>query len=235
MPVRVWLDLPRDARWVASVRDVAASLLQTAGTPDADVADVQLALTEACANVVRHAVGTDSYTVGLAIDAAGCEVEIVDHGPGFEEVAADGSVDAAETGRGLDLMRALVDDLEVRTDTDTATTRVVLRQRSSAGLAPAMAATVDVDAATVSPAELAVGDPAHPADARGRSDVPQRIRRSRPFRPGESDPAWSSRRVDAVGSQRRGRDSRHRPERGVPHLRGQRSELGPPPRMGAGG
>ncbi len=165
MAVRVWLDLPRDARWVPSVREVAGSLLQTAGTPDADVADVQLALTEACANVVRHAVGTDSYSVGLAIDPAGCEVEIVDRGPGFEEDAAGDSADYAESGRGLDLMRALVDDLEVRTDPGT--TRLVLRKRSSAGPDPP------------------------PVVATGEADASQRIRRSRPFRPGELDPAWA--------------------------------------------
>lgn len=189
MAVRVWLDLPRDARWVPSVRDVAGSLLQTVGTPDADVADVQLALAEACANVVRHAVGTDSYTVGLVIDPAGCEVEIVDHGPGFEQAAAGGSADWAESGRGLDLMRALVDDLEVRAD--TATTRVVLRKRSSAWSDPAVTGSVDADAVAVSPDGLVVGDADAPAShGRGPADTPRRVRRSRPFRPGESDAAW---------------------------------------------
>lgn len=186
MAVRVWLDLPRDARWVASVRDVAGSLLQTVGTPDADVADVQLALTEACANVVRHAVGTDSYSVGLAIDPAGCEVEIVDRGPGFEEDAAGDSAGYAESGRGLDLMRALVDDLEVRTDPGA--TRLVLRKRSSAGLDPPMVATGDADAMRVGVDGLAAGDHAHEPD--GRADASRRVRRSRPFRPGEIDPAW---------------------------------------------
>lgn len=199
MPVRMWLDLPRDARWVPTVRDVAGSLLQTAGTPDDEVTDVQLALTEACANVVRHAAGTDTYAVGVVIDAAGCEVEIVDHGPGFEEGAADGSADDdAESGRGLDLMRALVDDLEVCAD--TATTRVVLRKRTSAELDPAMARAVDADGVTVRPDELTVGDHAPASDGRGRTDVPQRVRRSRPFRPGESDPAWIASH-DAVGDE----------------------------------
>lgn len=221
MAVRVWLDLPRDARWVASVRDVAGSLLQTAGTPDAEVADVQLALTEACANVVRHAVGTDSYRVGLAIDPAGCEVEIVDRGPGFEEGATGDSADYAESGRGLDLMRALVDDLEVRTDPGT--TRLVLRKRSSAGLDPAMVATADIDAMTVDGDGLAAGDHAHGPDGRGRADVSRRVRRSRPYRPGEIDPAWvaphdgesparaPSGRVGAGSS----RDVRHRQLRAV--------------------
>lgn len=219
MRMSVRLSLPRDASWVSQLRGIAGCLLQKAGTPADDVADLQLALTEACANVVRHAVGTDSYTVGLVVEPAGCEVEIVDLGPGFDETMLDDGDevdDHAETGRGLDLMQALVDDLELRAD--AAATRLVLRKWWSVELDSAAVAAVDAESVTLTidgltatreqgdagagePAPLASDGSAHGADAtsgdgpgaadEARGAVKERVQRSRPFRPGEHDPAWA--------------------------------------------
>lgn len=188
MRMSVWLTLPRDASWVPRVRGVAGCLLETAGTPADDVADLQLALTEACANVVRHAVGTDSYTVGLVVEPVGCEVEIVDFGPGFDETVLGGAGEDAETGRGLELMGALVDDLELRAD--AAATRLVLRKRWSAELDPGAIAAVDADSVTLTIDGLtAAGPDATDGDC---GTVKARLQRSRPFRPGERDPAWGA-------------------------------------------
>ena len=114
MLVHMELTLPRDARYVAMMRNVAGCVLADLDTPEAAADDVQIAITEACANAVRHAVGSAEYTVSLSVAADGCEIEIVDVGPGFDPLGAElDSFDPdAEDGRGLYLIRALVDELD---------------------------------------------------------------------------------------------------------------------------
>lgn len=121
------LSLPRDARFVGLLRNVAACVFADIGAPEAASDDIKLALTEACANAVRHAVGSDGYSVGLTIDADGCEIEVVDLGPGFDVPPADldGVEPDSETeaGRGVLLMQALMDDLQFsRQDSGTSVT-----------------------------------------------------------------------------------------------------------------
>lgn len=122
------LSLPRDARFVALLRNLASCVFDDIGVPEDAADDIRLALTEACANAIRHAVGSSEYSVSLSIDVEGCEIEVVDLGPGFDFGAdEDGDGEepdhSTETGRGVLLMRALVDDLEfVRQDRGTAVT-----------------------------------------------------------------------------------------------------------------
>lgn len=111
------LSLPRDARFVGLLRNVVGCVFDDIGAPQAASDDIKLALTEACANAVRHAVGSEEYSVGFTIDADGCEIEVVDLGPGFDLPAVvdveDVEPDAeTEAGRGVMLMQALMDDLQ---------------------------------------------------------------------------------------------------------------------------
>lgn len=131
MLLRMELSLPREARFVAILRNVTQCVLVDLGVPQTDSDDIQLALTEACANAVRHAVGSGEYSVMLRLGEESCEVEISDLGPGFAapDVAApvtDAQTDA-ESGRGLQLIRALVDDLQFIREDDA--TRVRLTKR----------------------------------------------------------------------------------------------------------
>jgi serine/threonine-protein kinase RsbW len=113
MLVRLELALPRDARYVGMMREVAGCVLDGIGAPEDATADVQLALSEACANAVRHAVGTAEYSVRFGVSAHAVEIEIIDVGPGFP-VDPDGPAadPDSESGRGLTLINALVDDCE---------------------------------------------------------------------------------------------------------------------------
>lgn len=121
MLVRVELTLPRDASFVTVMRNLANSLLVDLQVPSHAISDVQVAVSEACANVVRHAEGAFDYSVSLAIGPEGCEIEVADLGPGFATTAPGAGTDVdAEDGRGLLLMRALMDDLEfIRRDETT--------------------------------------------------------------------------------------------------------------------
>lgn len=133
MHVRVQLRLPRDASYVPLSRNVANILLEDMGVPEDASGDIQIALSEACSNVVRHAAGVIDYSVTLAIRPEGwCEIEVVDLGTGFDLPAAangdHGEADGdAEAGRGLFLMRELVDDFQFLREHNTTRVRLVKR------------------------------------------------------------------------------------------------------------
>jgi serine/threonine-protein kinase RsbW len=106
------LNLPRESGSVPVVRRLAAQALTAFGVEGDDVYDVQLAITEACANVIDHAADTDTYEVKVELAADRCAITVVDQGGGFDATAVPPEAAlSAEQGRGLSLMRALVDNL----------------------------------------------------------------------------------------------------------------------------
>jgi serine/threonine-protein kinase RsbW len=130
--IELQLTLPRDARYVGVLRRVSQSLLRGLDVPDESINDVAVALSEACGNVIRHAAGTSEYGVKLSVEAHQCSVEVRDLGPGFDpEALTDEApldeVAAAEDGRGLPLLQALMDDFEFVRDDDTTTVRLIKR------------------------------------------------------------------------------------------------------------
>jgi serine/threonine-protein kinase RsbW len=109
--IKFTLQLPRDALSVPVVRKVFQSCMRTLGVVDDDLTDIELALTEACTNVLDHATDGDEYEIVAGVDDGSCVIEVVDAGHGFD---ADhlGHAEAgpsAEEGRGIQLIRALVD------------------------------------------------------------------------------------------------------------------------------
>lgn len=120
--------LAREGRYVAVARGVLSTMLDGAAVPPAVADDLQMALSEACANAVRHASG-GAYDIDLRVRDEQCCVEVSDTGPGF---TARGNILAlsapeAENGRGLALIRALTDELEFERDEDGMRVRFVRR------------------------------------------------------------------------------------------------------------
>jgi serine/threonine-protein kinase RsbW len=109
--LKLTLALPRDEYSVPVARRVLSRSLAVLGVDETVVADIELALTEACTNVLDHATDTDEYEVSAGIDGTTCIIEVIDRGGGFDS-STQGLVDAepsAEDGRGIQLIRALVD------------------------------------------------------------------------------------------------------------------------------
>jgi len=81
------------------------------------LADLKLALTEACSNSVRHAYREDRVgTVDVRYELNGSQlaVEVVDEGSGFDVDSADGELgELDEGGLGLAIIRALTDELAI--------------------------------------------------------------------------------------------------------------------------
>ncbi len=110
MDIKFSLALPRETLSIPVIRRVVGDTLRTLGATDDCVNDVLIAISEACTNVLDHAGPTDTYEVVAGIDGDFCILKVVDRGRGFDHVVSQEHSDA-ESGRGIQIMRALVDDL----------------------------------------------------------------------------------------------------------------------------
>jgi serine/threonine-protein kinase RsbW len=109
--IKLALALPRDEMSVPVVRRVLKQAMDVLGVQDDVTSDIQLALTEACTNVLDHSEDGDEYEVSAGIDGEFCVIEVIDRGGGFDgsSLGLDHAEATAEDGRGIQLMRALVD------------------------------------------------------------------------------------------------------------------------------
>ncbi len=122
--IKMVLHLPRDVASVPVTRQVLDGCLETLGaTPDTR-ADIALALTEACANVIQHAGPGEDYAVQVSVRNRRCVIEVVNTGSGNGQIVVTGDpVPAtAEHGRGLKIIDAVVDNLELISDRRRGTT-----------------------------------------------------------------------------------------------------------------
>jgi len=98
---------------------LALSGLARAYPVDPDVlADLKLAITEACGNAVRHAYEDEaengSVTVSFQVDGETLEMTVEDRGSGLVSPDQDWSMpEEPESGMGLAIIRAVVDELDV--------------------------------------------------------------------------------------------------------------------------
>ncbi len=112
--------LPVDAQSVPLVRGLVRQALQYLGVVADGIDEISLALSEACANVVQHAGEHEEYQVDVMIDDHDCRISVLDDGRGFDPVAVSARQPTSplDGGRGLILMRALVDRLDFRETED---------------------------------------------------------------------------------------------------------------------
>lgn len=115
MRIDLTLCVPRDTAAIGVVRHVASGALAELGVCSECIRDIALALSEACANAVEHARDAGDYEVSLELADRVCQITLADTG-----LDADASMPAGPMpgpdhlrGRGVALMHALVDDVEV--------------------------------------------------------------------------------------------------------------------------
>ena len=131
----------RELLSVPVMRQVLGDTLRGIGVDEDSIADILLAATEACSNVVLHAgPSVRAYTVALTVDGTTCRVEVSDVGRGLRGQRADANRSAsaasspaqpsalAESGRGIAIMRACMDAVTLRSAPGRGT-RVVLAKR----------------------------------------------------------------------------------------------------------
>ena len=112
------LSLPAEEDSLPVVRQALRSLGETVGAEPESLEDAELAVTEACANVVEHAYpgACGAVEVRLCPSAAGIEVSVRDFGRGMPDASelADG-----DRGYGLALIEGIASRLDVRHDGGT--------------------------------------------------------------------------------------------------------------------
>jgi serine/threonine-protein kinase RsbW len=115
----VRLQIPARAEYITLCRLALAGLSTLGEVPEETIADLKLALTEACSNSVRHAYSADgdgNGTVDIVYELHPDRVviEVRDKGRGFhpDEVVGEPE-DLSESGLGIAIIRALADELEL--------------------------------------------------------------------------------------------------------------------------
>ena len=116
------LALPVDAHTVPLARHLVAVLLQDLNVTEHTRHEVELALSEACANVVRHAETQADYELQVRVGDNACDIVVSDKGKGFDAGTGRApSTRGSSSGRGLELMRSLMDDASFRSGSDEGT------------------------------------------------------------------------------------------------------------------
>ncbi|HEX6761846.1 MAG TPA: ATP-binding protein [Gaiellaceae bacterium] len=116
----VRLTIPAKAEFIGLGRLALSGLARLDGEPlpDEVVADLKLALTEACTNAVRHAYDDGDGLVEIVYELYRDRfvIEVADDGDGFDLEPAPtlaGDDELVEGGLGIAIIRALADELEL--------------------------------------------------------------------------------------------------------------------------
>jgi len=84
---RFCLMFPRETISVPVMRRVLGETLDRIGVDEECIADLLLAVTEACTNVLRHSGPGFRYEVTATVGPHSCVLEVVDNGRGFDRAA----------------------------------------------------------------------------------------------------------------------------------------------------
>ena len=113
--MRFCLVFRREVMSVPAMRQVLGDTLRRLGVDEDSVADILLAASEACTNVIRHAArSVAEYTVAATVNTASCRVEVIDSGAPWHPPSQQRPEPTSESGRGFEVMRACVDDVSLR-------------------------------------------------------------------------------------------------------------------------
>ena len=135
MEETVWLRFPAKAEYLILTRLALAGIAQTIRIEEDVLADLKLAVTEACGNAVRHAYDRDDGAVRAVFDVTDAEITIrvEDDGAGLPDAPAEAEwpsvEDLEDGGMGLAIIRAVTDELDVERGYDGRGT--VLRMRKA--------------------------------------------------------------------------------------------------------
>jgi serine/threonine-protein kinase RsbW len=121
----VRLTFPAKAEYLLLARLALSGLAREVPLDDELLADLKLAVTEACGNAVRHAYsgGDGDVNVVFAIDDSRLLMTVEDQGHGIRapdspEDEADELSGPLESGMGMPIIRAIVDELAVEQGSD---------------------------------------------------------------------------------------------------------------------
>jgi anti-sigma regulatory factor (Ser/Thr protein kinase) len=109
------LRIPARAEYITLCRLALTGLARVRTLPEETLADLKLAITEACSNSVRHAYpgGEGSVDVVYELEPDRLVIEVADDGAGFAAGPTGAADELGEGGLGIAIIRALADELEI--------------------------------------------------------------------------------------------------------------------------
>jgi serine/threonine-protein kinase RsbW len=114
----VSLRIPAKAEYITLCRLALTGLSRLRPLRDETLADLKLALTEACSNSVRHAYGADAsghVDIRYELLPDRLTIEVLDDGEGFDpdaETTAEAD-ELTEGGLGIAIIRSIADEFEI--------------------------------------------------------------------------------------------------------------------------
>ena len=115
------LSVPSESQYLDLIRDFVGKLAAKAGFDEDYVNKIQLAVDEACTNVVKHAYKgrkkAGELTVEAVLNAAKLSISVVDHGRGFnvneilDRDINNHLLEFRRGGLGIHLMKILMDEV----------------------------------------------------------------------------------------------------------------------------
>jgi serine/threonine-protein kinase RsbW len=118
----VRLSFPAKPDYLLLARLALSGVVRHLRLEEEQLADLKLAVTEACGNAVRHAYDDEEGPVGVAFVVADDRLVMIveDQGEGIQEdVVPDESAAAPlESGMGMTIIRTIVDELDVEPGAD---------------------------------------------------------------------------------------------------------------------
>jgi serine/threonine-protein kinase RsbW len=113
----VRLTIPAKPEYITLSRLALSGLSRVRALPEETLADLKLALTEACSNSVRHAYddGEGHVDIRFELHDDRLVVEVADDGTGFEPEGAvrSGEEELTEGGLGIAIIRSIADEVEI--------------------------------------------------------------------------------------------------------------------------
>ena len=133
----VTLAIPARTEYLILARLALAGIAREVEIDQATLADLKLAVTEACGNAVQHAQPGDEgiVTVRFMVSDDAIEIMVEDDGPGMDAASVGALPDGelSESGMGLAIIHALVDRVEIGPGVGGRGTTVRMRRLRSAG------------------------------------------------------------------------------------------------------
>lgn len=114
------LHVPSSTANLSMIRDFVRSIGVQSGMGDMDVARLEMAVDEACSNVMEHAYGSDDtkeVSIRSTVDESSIQIVVVDTGKGFDPAAVEQRkledlISAKRTGGlGMRLIKSFMDEV----------------------------------------------------------------------------------------------------------------------------
>jgi serine/threonine-protein kinase RsbW len=118
---RFLLHVPSSTENLSLIRDFVANIGKQAGLAETELSMVELAVDEACANVIEHAYGLDQtkeVIVRARLDGDAITIEVVDTGKGWDPATVEQKdikrlvEERRSGGLGMRMMKLVMDEVE---------------------------------------------------------------------------------------------------------------------------